>query len=285
MTALPDADRALEALLRRDRLIFFGGLTLVVVLSAAWIVAGAGMGMSALEMTGPLHLPGHDPGTMGSGMANNGGMAMAMQPAVWTLSYAILMFVMWSVMMTAMMLPSAAPLLLLYLKVARKSQTAAEPLAPAAVMALGYIAAWGGFSILATAAQWGLQEARLLSPMLHTTNDWLGGGILIAAGVWQLTPIKAACLRHCRSPVSFLSGHYRPGWMGAFRMGLTHGAYCLGCCWFLMALLFFGGVMNLYWIAGLAAFVLLEKTMPFGHWIGRAAGVGLATWGLSLIVV
>lgn len=291
MTPLPDADRALEALLRRDRLIFMAGLTLVVLLSVAWIVAGAGMGMSALDMTGAPRLPWNDAGAIGGGMpmdgsmATGGGMAMAMQPAVWTPAYAGIMFVMWTVMMIAMMLPSAAPLMLLYLKVARSRQSTAEPLAPAAIMALGYIAAWGGFSVLATAAQWGLEEARLISPMLQSTNAWLCGGILIAAGLWQLTPIKAACLRHCRSPISFLSGHYRPGKMGAFRMGLAHGAYCLGCCWFLMALLFFGGVMNLYWIAGLALFVLVEKTMPYGHWVGRAAGVGLMAWGVSLILV
>ena len=105
--------------------------------------------------------------------------------------------------------------------------------------------------------------------MLETTNHWLGAGILIGSGLWQLTPLKAVCLQHCRTPLSFLVGNWRPGRLGALRMGLEHGAYCLGCCWFLMALLFFGGVMNLYWIAGLAIYVLLEKTVPMGHWIAR----------------
>lgn len=249
-------DRAFEAVVRRDRLVFLSGLTLVVVLSAAWIVSGAGM-----------------PHTM------------MMGPAVWTPSYALLMVAMWAVMMIAMMLPSASPMLLLYLKVARNKRAKAQPLAPASVMALGYVLVWCGFSVAATAAQWALEEARLLSPMLATTNVWLGAGILCAAGAWQLTPIKAVCLRHCRSPIGFLSGHWRPGNWGAFRMGLTHGAYCLGCCWFLMALLFFGGVMNLYWIAGLAAFVLLEKALPYGHWLGRLVGVALVVWGLSLVLV
>lgn len=268
---------ALEAVLRRDRVIFLAGLTLVVALSAAWIVAGAGMGMTALEMTGT-------PGLLGGG-AGQSSMAggMMMEPAVWTPAYAVLMFSMWAVMMIAMMLPSAAPMLLLYLKIARNSEAKAQPVAPAGIMALGYILAWCGFSAVAVTVQWGLETARLPSPMLQTTNVWLGAGILIAAGAWQLTPIKEACLRHCRSPIGFLSGHYRPGNWGAFRMGLEHGAYCLGCCWFLMALLFFGGVMNLYWIAGLAVFVLLEKTVPYGHWVGRIAGVLLVAWGVALL--
>jgi predicted metal-binding membrane protein len=112
---------------------------------------------------------------------------------------------------------------------------------------------------------------------------WLGGAILIGAGVWQLTPLKSICLLHCRSPLSFLSHRWRPGQMGALRMGFEHGAYCLGCCWFLMGLLFFGGIMNLYWIIGLAAFVLLEKTVPIGNWIGRVAGLAMAGWGIYLL--
>jgi predicted metal-binding membrane protein len=121
-----------------------------------------------------------------------------------------------------------------------------------------------------------------MSPMLQTTNVWLGAAILVGAGLWQLSPLKTMCLRHCRSPLGFLIGHWRTGRLGALRMGLEHGAYCLGCCWFLMALLFFGGVMNLYWIVGLAVFVLLEKTIPLGHWLGRVAGVGLIGWGAYL---
>ena len=132
---------------------------------------------------------------------------------------------------------------------------------PTIVFAAGYLLAWGSFSAVATALQWGMESARMLSPMLVTTNHWLGAAILVAAGLWQLTPLKAACLRHCRTPLGFLIGNWRAGRLGALRMGLEHGAYCLGCCWFLMALLFFGGVMNLYWIAGIGVFVLLEKTI------------------------
>jgi hypothetical protein len=124
-----------------------------------------------------------------------------------------------------------------------------------------------------------LEQLGLLSPMMATTSYWLGSAILLAAGVWQLTPIKSICLRHCRSPMGFLVQRWRPGRLGAFRMGLEHGSYCLGCCWFLMGLLFFGGIMNLFWIIGLAIFILLEKTIPMGSWIGRIVGFGVAGWG------
>jgi predicted metal-binding membrane protein len=120
--------------------------------------------------------------------------------------------------------------------------------------------------------------------MLVGTNVVFGGALLFAAGVYQLTPIKRACLRHCRSPLTFLSTHWRQGARGALRMGLLHGAYCVGCCWFLMGLLFFGGVMNLYWIAGLALFVLFEKVVPAGHWLGYAVGIALLVWGSVTLI-
>jgi predicted metal-binding membrane protein len=113
----------------------------------------------------------------------------------------------------------------------------------------------------------------------------LGAGLLIAAGIYQLTPLKHACLRHCRSPIFFITHHWRPGDLGALRMGVEHGAFCTGCCWFLMALLFYGGIMNLYWIVGLAVFVLLEKTIPAGHWLGGLTGVLLIAWGAALVIV
>jgi hypothetical protein len=128
-----------------------------------------------------------------------------------------------------------------------------------------------------------MERLGLLSPMMATTSYWLGGAILLAAGVWQLTPIKGICLRHCHSPMGFLVQNWRPGCGGAFWMGLAHGSFCLGCCWFLMGLLFFGGIMNLFWIIGLAAFVLLEKTVSMGSWIGRIVGVGVAAWGVLLL--
>ncbi len=258
---------SLEALLTRDRMVLVAGLVAVLVMAWGWLVAGAGMEMSAVEMTAMAGMDG-----------------WLMRPAVWTLAYAALIFAMWWVMMVAMMLPSAAPMLLLFARINRKDKEAGAPLVPIALFATGYLLVWGGFCAVATALQWGLESARLLSPMLVTTNKWLGAGILIAAGLSQFTPLKAICLRHCRTPLGFLLGSWRSSRLGALRMGLEHGAFCLGCCWFLMALLFFGGVMNLYWIAGLAVFVLLEKTIPLGHWLGRVAGVVLVAWGGTLAI-
>jgi predicted metal-binding membrane protein len=248
-------------------MVLVAGLVVVLGMAWGWLVTGAGMGMNAVEMTA---------------MAGMNGWLM--QPAVWTPAYAVLIFAMWWVMMVAMMLPSVAPMLLLFARVNRKDKEAGAPLAPIVLFAAGYLLVWGGFCAIATALQWGLESARLLSPMLVTTNKWLGAGILIAAGLSQFTPLKAICLRHCRTPLGFLLGSWRPGRFGALRMGLEHGAFCLGCCWFLMALLFFGGVMNLYWIAGLAVFVLLEKTIPLGHWLGRVAGIALVAWGGALAI-
>ncbi len=261
-------DTVLEAMLRRDRQVVVAALIAVIAMAWIWILLGAGTGMSATVM---LFAPGAE------------GMAGMMGPAAWTLGYAGIMFTMWWVMMAAMMLPSATPILLLFARINRKEKSAGRPFIPTGIFVAGYLVAWGGFSLLATGLQWELERLGLLSPMMVTTNYWLGGAILIAAGVWQLTPIKGICLRHCRSPMGFLVQSWRPGRGGAFRMGLEHGSFCLGCCWFLMGLLFFGGIMNLFWIIGLAAFVMLEKTVPMGSWIGRIVGVGVAAWGVLLL--
>ena len=268
-------DAALEAVVRRDRLVVVTALTAVIALSWAYLLAGAGMGMSAFEMTRMSQLG------IAGGMA---GMAM-MTPAVWTPGYAVLMFFMWWVMMVAMMLPSAAPMILLFATVNRKQRETGHPHVATSIFAVGYLAAWAGFSLVAVILQWGFERTGILSPMLVGTNVIFGGVLLLAAGVYQLTPIKHACLRHCRSPLAFLSTHWRRGARGALRMGLMHGAFCVGCCWFLMGLLFFGGVMNLYWIAGLALFVLFEKTVPAGHWLGYATGVALLVWGAGMLAL
>jgi len=257
----------LEAVLQRDRVVLVAGLVAVLAMAWGWLLTGAGMEMSAVDMTAMAGMDG-----------------WLMRPAVWTPAYAVLIFAVWWVMMISMMLPSAAPMLLLFARVNRKDKAAGAPLAPTTLFAAGYLLAWGGFSAAAAALQWGLESARLVSPMLVTTDHWLGVGILVAAGLWQLTPFKARCLSHCRTPLGFLIGNWHTGRLGALRMGLEHGAFCLGCCWFLMSLLFFGGVMNLYWIVGLAIFVLLEKTVPFGHWLGRLAGMMLVVWGAVLAI-
>ena len=276
----------LESVLRRDRLVVVIALVAVIVLSWVYVLAGAGMGMSAFEMTRMTQPVGvidsTQPSVQGMSM---GGTAVGgtMVTGAWTVGYAVVIFFMWWGMMFGMMLPSAAPLLLLFARMMRKEKDKGAPYVPTGVFALGYVIMWAAFSAIATGAQWGLEASGLLSGIMVGTSAVLGAGLLIAAGVWQLTPWKNACLRHCRSPIGFLSAHWRPGRTGAFKMGLVHGAFCLGCCWFLMALLFYGGVMNLYWILGLALYNLIEKLLPAGARIGQLSGVILIAWGATLL--
>ena len=294
----------LEEVLRRDREVVT--LVLVTVITASWLylLVGAGTGMYPHEMVvlvpaqismepsmpGTASMSGHETMTRASGHSSMAGMLMS--PVTWTLGYALLMFSMWWLMMIAMMLPSAAPMVLLHAAVTRKGLARADdagPNAPAhrrrsatTAFIVGYLVMWGAFSLVAVVAQWALERGELLSAMMMSTSRFLGSGLLLAAGLWQLTPLKTVCLRHCRSPISFLSTHWRPRVGGAFRMGTKHGVFCLGCCWFLMALLFYGGVMNLIWIIGLALFVLAEKMMPGGVAFGRVTGLLLIAWGVWL---
>ena len=202
------------------------------------------------------------------------------------------MLAMWWVMMIAMMVPSAAPMILLYARVSRHNQKAAvqDPadgpvLVPTAVFLAGYLLSWLLFSLVATALQWALEQAGLVHGMMMWSNSHtLSGVFLLAAGAYQLSPLKNTCLTHCRSPVSYLSAHWRKGRLGALRMGLAHGLYCVGCCWFLMLLLFVGGIMNLVWIAGLAIVVLLEKLMPQGGAIARIFGALMLASGAYLLL-
>jgi predicted metal-binding membrane protein len=205
--------------------------------------------------------------------------AMAQLPP-WSAGEFGVRLVMWAVMMVAMMVPTAVPMTLVYAAVARKASAQGNPLAPAAVFVAGYVTVWTVFAVAATLAQWGLEQASLLSPMMVSNSAWLGGALLIGAGFYQLTPYKQACLRYCRGPAHFLARYWRKGKFGAVRMGLRHGAHCLGCCWVIMGLLFVGGVMNLLWIAAISVFVLLEKTAPFGETGGRLAGAAMVTVGV-----
>jgi len=273
----------LEVLLARDRIIVASALTAVIVAAWAWILAGAGMGMDHPPAAGApeqIH-----PGMSGRAVGTRGMAMGTVAPAAWTPGYALLIFLMWSAMMVGMLLPSAAPVLLLFARVNRKERASGLPYVPTATFGAGYLAVWAGFSAAAAGLQWGLQRLGAMSPTMATTSVWLGGSALVAAGLWQLTPMKDVCLRHCRSPLRFLAEAWRPGRLGAFRMGLRHGAYCLGCCWVLMGLLFVGGIMNLYWILGLAALVLMEKTAPMGRWLARAAGAALVVWGVTVLAV
>ncbi len=215
---------------------------------------------------------------MAANMSSRNGMA-AMQIRPWDTGYFLMMLLMWAVMMVGMMLPSATPMVLIYAAVARKSAMQGMPVAPTAAFVSGYIAMWLIFSLFATIAQWELGQAALLSPMMVSNSVGLGAVLLIAAGIYQWLPIKDKCLHHCRSPVHFITTHWRSGSTGAFKMGLSHGAFCLGCCWVLMSLLFVGGVMNILWIAAITLFVLLEKMLPLGDVGGRLMGLLMFTAG------
>ena len=183
-------------------------------------------------------------------------------------------------MMVAMMVPTAVPMTLVYAAVARKAAREDHPVAPTFVFVAGYLAIWVLFSVAATAAQSGLDQAALLSPAMVSVSPKLGAGLLIGAGVYELTPSKHACLAHCRAPAHFIAQKWRGGFAGAFRMGLELGTYCLGCCWVLMGLLFVGGLMNLFWVAAIAAFILLEKIMPLAKTGGRVVGPAMIVLGL-----
>jgi predicted metal-binding membrane protein len=187
-------------------------------------------------------------------------------------------------MMVAMMLPSAAPMILLFALVNRRSREQGASYVPTACFAAGYLIVWGGFSLAATLLQWWLEQSGWLTMSMASASRWLGGGLLIAAGLYQLTPLKHACLRHCRGPIEFISRSWRPGRRGALRMGLEHGAFCVGCCWVVMGLLFYGGVMNVFWIVGLAVLVLLEKVLPAGHGLGSLSGLGFIAWGVAVLL-
>lgn len=200
----------------------------------------------------------------------------------WSAVEFLFMVVMWAVMMAAMMVPSAAPVILLFASAHRQRSERGGQYGSTAVFLLGYLVVWSGFSVLATGLQWALHKGALLSPMMVATSPWLGAAVFIAAGLFQWTPLKEACLAKCRSPLGFLLSEWRDGAGGALVMGLRHGAYCTGCCWVLMSLLFVGGVMNLLWVAAIAAFVLAEKVLPYGGFLGRVAGAALIGWGVWL---
>ncbi len=262
----------LESVLRRERMVVAGGLAAITVLAWVYLV-----GM-ALGMGGPDGAPGV------AGLAGVESALVKARGVAWSSLDALMMFVMWWVMMVGMMIPAAAPMILLFAAINRKERERGRAYVPTGLFALAYAFVWAGFSLAAVLAQWGLQTAGLLSPAMASTSAWLGGLVLIAAGLYQWTPIKDVCLRHCQTPFGFIMAHWRPGRAGALRMGLHHGAYCVGCCWALMALLFVGGVMNLLWIAGLAIFVLLEKVGPRGKWVPRTTGALLAAWGIWVLV-
>ncbi len=269
---MPAADAAPSALLRRDRAIILASLFGIALL--AWTYLFWFSAAMKMEMPGAA--------------MNMAGMADDMAPGftAWSPSHALVMFAMWAIMMVGMMTPSVAPVVLLYARTALGAQAMGKPFAAASWFAAGYLAAWLVFALAATTGQWSLEWAALLTPMMKSASRMFGGWLLIAAGAYQWTPFKNNCLNHCRAPLTFIQRHggFKPGKAASLKLGMLHGAYCVGCCWALMALLFVGGVMNLFWIAALMVLVLLEKITPWGLVVARVAGlIAVASGALMLM--
>lgn len=252
---------------RRDRVVISTCLVLLTALAWAYLLHLDREMSAAME---------HDR------MMAEMGMTMAMP---WQAADVLLAIAMWAVMMVGMMTPSAAPVVLLFAGMRMRGATGEQRnLGVVLAFVAGYLLVWVSFSVAAALAQWALHQAALLSPMMTASSPWLAGAILIAAGVYQLTPFKGTCLTHCRSPLGFLMSHWREGTAGALRMGIAHGTYCLGCCWALMCVLFVVGVMNLMWVIAIAIFVLIEKVGPWGTWVARVAGVVMIAIGTYVLV-
>ena len=246
----------LTEVLRRDRAIIALGLAALVTLAWAYLIV-MDWGMRHMEV----------------------GMDVLIMPSMqhWNAWDLVLVFLMWTIMMVAMMVPTAGPLILLFAEINRCRGQKQGPFAATGQFLCGYLTAWAGFSALASLAQWGLLTVALISPMMEATSKILAGGLLLIAGLFQFSPLKYACLAHCRSPIGFIAMEWRSDSLGAFKMGWKHGSYCLGCCWALMVLLFAFGVMNLLWVAGLSAFILLEK-ITANRWMSRLGGLLLIGW-------
>jgi len=241
------------------RVALAGAILIVLVASWAWLVwqDWAMRHMDVVDMAMPANGP-------------------------WALADAALVFTMWAVMMVAMMLPTALPMLLAFRRTDAARATERDADVRTALFAIGYVATWMAFSAAATGAQWALHAAGQVSAAMQITNRWIGAGVLIVAGLYQWSGWKDVCLRSCRSPLAFILNRWSPGPIGAFRMGVEHGGYCAGCCWLLMTLLFVVGVMNVAWIVALTLYVLAEKIAPANRWLARASGAALVGWGIGV---
>lgn len=235
------------------------GAALLVLSVLAWgylVVQGSNSGMA-----GPMAMPG----TTGRG------------PEVLALNIP-----MWAIMMVAMMLPSASPMILTYARVHQQRAADGGAAVPTWIFVAGYLSVWVGFGVLAALAQWGLHQNALLSSAMGKVGPLLGGGLLVTAGTFQFSGLKEACLGKCRTPLSFLMTEWRDGRAGALFMGFRHGAFCTGCCWALMLLMFVGGVMSLTWMAALALYFLVEKLVPRAERLGRITGAALICAGVAV---
>jgi predicted metal-binding membrane protein len=262
-----------EKLISHDRILTLTALIIIILIAWYYVLTGAGTGMNIWAMSTWQFPP---PATQQS------------FPQQWTMHYSLLMLIMWWVMMIAMMLPSATPMVLLYARVYRQAQSKRQVKSssiPIPAFIAGYLLIWLVFSFAAVFLQWIFEQSKLMhGMMMWITERHFSAGLLLIAGIYQFTPIKHACLKQCRSPVEFISRHWQQGNIGALTMGIHHGIFCLGCCWVLMLLLFFGGIMNLVWIAGLTIIVFVEKLLPFGEKFSQLIGILLCASGLWVML-
>jgi predicted metal-binding membrane protein len=247
-----------------------------------WIVGGALAGIAAVAWAYMIH---EARGMSLRGVCKCLGLQMGGGALTdWSAGSLLPLFMMWAGMMVAMMLPSATPMILTFAAVSRNRRRQERPYVPVTIFAAGYVAVWVAFSVLAALTQWILHREALLSSAMASSSAWLGGLLLLAAGIFQFTPLKHACLTQCRAPFDFIMTRWREGARGAFRMGIEHGLFCTGCCWALMGLLFVTGVMNIVWIAAITLLVGLEKLFPHGIWVSAATGVILTAWSVWILV-
>ena len=270
----------LSTVLEKDNLIVYLSIILIIIITGVYTIFGIGMPMSAIEMTkmsGIFSIPSSMDMNMGS---NN----MEMKNR-WSISMAISMFLMWGLMMIAMMTPSAAPTLLLFHNLKKIGSEGKKALSYTYLFLFGYLIIWAIFSLIACIIHKFFDTSSITdAAMMQLKSVQFSGILLITAGVYQFTPLKNACLEKCRTPIDFLSSNNRKGAKGSFIMGAHHGLFCLGCCWALMALLFVGGVMNLFWITGLALYVLIEKIIIKAGWLDKIMGLILIFFGTSLLI-
>ena len=270
----------LSTVLEKDNLIVYLSIILIIIITGVYTIFGIGMPMSAIEMTkmsGIFSIPSSMDMDMNMG-SNNMNMDMGL-----SFSMAISMFFMWWLMMIAMMTPSAAPTLLLFHNLKRIGSERKRALSYTYFFLSGYLIVWAIFSLIACILHKFFDNSSITDiGMMQIRSIQFSGTLLIAAGIYQFTPLKNACLEKCRTPIDFLSSNNRKGAKGSFIMGAHHGLFCLGCCWALMALLFVGGVMNLFWITGLALYVLIEKIIIKARWLDKIMGLILIVFGIFL---
>lgn len=250
-----------DAVFKRDRRIVLTALTAITVLT--WV-----------------HMYQMSPSTA---LTIDAAVCSAPTGTAWNLQSLLLAFLMWNVMMVGMMIPTASPMILMFATTNRRHRDQNGPFVPTAIFVLGYVIVWTGYSAGATLAQWGMHSASLLTPYTLRTTPAVGGLLLIAAGLFQWSPLKHRCLTQCQTPLSFLMTEWREGTSGALLMGLKHGAYCVGCCWAIMALMFVAGAMNLLWTALLTAFMLVEKVAPARQQIEKLAGIVFVFAGVGMV--